>query len=99
MPGDKYRTPWAVDDFFRSILERLRANPAEFAPAVEELMRLFKEHKVQPRLYQAYYTLESWDDLMATLEEIARYPAVETFDLFCGALLAYYDMAFPADEG
>jgi hypothetical protein len=36
---------------------------------------------------------------METLTEIGRYPAPETFDLFCSALFAYHDLAFPPEGG
>jgi len=98
LPGNLNRLPWLVEEFFQSVLERLREAPEEFAIVVEDLMHLFKEHQVRIKLYNAYYTLADWDDLLATLEEISQYPAPETFDLFCSALFAYYDLVYPPDE-
>jgi len=94
MPGDVQKLPFLVDDFFRSILDRLRADPQSFATVVQELVALFREHGITLRIYEAYHALEDWDDLLETLAEIARYPSVETFDLFCSALLAYHDLVY-----
>lgn len=78
-------------------LSRLRADPQSFGTVVQELTALFQEHGITLRIYEAYHALEDWDDLMETLEEIARYPSVETFDLFCSALLAYHDLVYGPD--
>ena len=47
------------------------------------------------RVPEAFRAMEDWDQLMDTLDEISRYPAPETFDLFCGALLAYHELVEP----
>lgn len=99
MPGDTYKLPWLINDFFKGVLSRLRANPGEFATIVEELVDLFNENRITIKLYEAYQTFRDWDHLMETLEEVARYPSPETFDLFCSALFSYYELAFPPDEG
>jgi hypothetical protein len=31
---------------------------------------------------------------LETLDEIARFPSVETFDLFCSALFVYHDLVY-----
>ena len=98
LPGDVRRLPWMVDLFFRAVLRRLRDRPASFREVVEELLVEFREEGIRVKIYEAYQTFRDWDDLMATLEEIARYPAPETFDLFCSALFAYYELAFPSQE-
>jgi hypothetical protein len=90
--GDPQQLPFLVDEFFDSTLARLRAEPRSFDTVIQELTALFREHGITLRVYEAYHALEDWDDLMETLEEIARYPSVETFDLFCSALLAYHDL-------
>lgn len=95
LPGDLAKLPWLVDEFFRAIIARLRADPGEFDAVVSELVALFRQHDIKIRLYEAYYALQDWDDLLQTLEEIAHYPAVETFDLFCSALFAYHDLVYP----
>ena len=95
LPGDLSKLPWLVDEFFRNILSRLHSDPGEFDVVVSELVTLFREHDVRIRLYEAYSTLQDWDDLLQTLAEIAQYPAVETFDLFCSALFAYHDLVYP----
>jgi hypothetical protein len=95
LPGDLRRLPWMVSVFFRAVLERLRAHPSQFRAVVEELLEQFREDGIRIKLYDAYQTFRDWDDLLATLDEIARYPAPETFDLFCSALLTYYELAFP----
>lgn len=92
LPGDPQRLPFLVDGFFDSTLARLRGDPQEFEAVVRELTALFREHGITLRVYEAYHALQDWNDLMDTLEEIARYPSVETFDLFCSALLAYHDL-------
>lgn len=98
LPGNLHRLPWMVDLFFRAVLHRLQERPGSFRQVVEELLQQFREDGIRIKVYDAYRTFEDWDDLMRTLEEIARYPAPETFDLFCSALFAYYDLAFPAQE-
>ncbi len=97
MEGDAFKLPWLIGDFFKSVLERLRENPAEFDDVVAELIDLFNENRITIKLYEAYTTFENWDDLMSTLEEVARYRAPETFDLFCSALLSYYELVYPPE--
>ena len=97
LSGDPQQLPFLVDEFFGSVLGRLRADPQSFADVVQDLIGLFREHGITLRIYEAYHALEDWDDLMETLEEIARYPSVETFDLFCSALLAYHDLVYGPD--
>jgi hypothetical protein len=98
LPGDPRRLPWMVDVFFRAVLHRLREHPSQFKDVVEELLVEFRDDGVRIKLYEAYQTFRDWDDLVRTLEEIARYPAPETFDLFCSALFAYYELAYPPGE-
>lgn len=98
LPGDPTRLPILVHQFFASVLGRLEEDPQSFFAVVEELTRLFRHNGLRVRVYEAYHALESWDDLMTTLEEIARYPAQETFDLFCGALFAYAELVEPPPE-
>jgi len=98
LPGDPRRLPWMVEVFFGAVLQRLRERPAAFKTVVEELLEQFRQDGIRIKIYEAYQTLRDWDDLMRTLEEIARYPAPETFDLFCSALFAYYDLAYPPNE-
>ena len=96
LPGDLRRLPWMVELFFEAILMRLREHPGEFKTVVEELLQEFQEDGLRIKIYEAYQTFQDWDDLMRTLEEIARFPAPDTFDLFCSALFAYYELAYPA---
>jgi hypothetical protein len=96
LQGDPQQLPFLVDEFFSSTRARLRAEPRSFDTVIQELTALFREHSITLRVYEAYHALEDWDDLMETLEEIARYPSVETFDLFCSALLAYHDLVHGA---
>ena len=95
LKGNAQRLPWMIVMFFRNVLERLRQRPAEFRQVAEELKAQFQEDGLAIVTYAAYEHFEDWSDLMETLEEIARYPAPETFDLFCGALFTYYELAFP----
>lgn len=95
LQGSPQRLPWMVNLFFQAVLERLRADPQAFFAVVHELAEQFRADNVRIRVYDAYHTLRDWDDLMDTLEEIARYPSPETFDLFCSALFAYYDLVEP----
>lgn len=97
LPGDLRRLPWMVHVFFRAVLQRLHEQPSEFKRVVEELLEQFQEDGIRIKVYEVYQTFEDWDDLMRTLEEIARYPAPDTFDLFCSALFAYYELAYPPD--
>ena len=99
LSGDAVRLPWMIEIFFESVLSRLRNDPGGFKTVVEELMEQFQQDRVRIKIYDAYRTFSDWDDLMDTLGEISRYPAPETFDLFCSALFAYYDLAFPPGEG
>ena len=94
LSGDFSRLPWLIAAFFKTVLSRLAQDPPEFEAVVEDLMVLLRENKVQIKLYDAYQALEDWDDLMDTLREIANYPAPETFDLFCSALLTYYRLVY-----
>jgi len=96
LPGDVQRLPPLVDGFFQSIMQRLRADPQSFDDTVQNVAALLREHGITLRIYSAYQALQDWDDLMDTLEEIARYPSVDTFDLFCSALLAYHDLVYGA---
>ena len=95
LPGDFGRLPWLIDIFFASILERLRENPAEFYTVVDELTLILKNNRIQVRMYDAYRTLRDWDHLLETLEEIAKYPSADTYDLFCSALFTYYELVYP----
>ena len=95
--GNLGRLPWMIVMFFKNVLERLRQNPADFREVVEDLMAQFREDGLPVTRPAAYQTFEDWSDLMDTLEEIARYPAPETFDLFCAALFAYHSLAFPEE--
>jgi hypothetical protein len=96
LPGDVRRLPWMVDLFFRAILHRLGERPGEFRAVVEDLLVQFREDGIRIKIYDAYQTFRDWNDLLGTLEEIARYPAPDTFDLFCSALFAYYELAYPS---
>lgn len=95
LTGDLRRLPFWIDDFFQSVLARLREDPSSFFAVIQELTELLRANNVRIRVYEAYRELQDWDDLMDTLTEIARYPSLETFDLFCSALLAYYDLVNP----
>ncbi|MEE8436185.1 MAG: hypothetical protein V3S64_15475, partial [bacterium] len=95
---DILRLPWMIEVFFNSVLSRLKNNPGHFKGVVEELMQQFQQDRVRIKIYDAYRTFANWDDLMRTVREIAKYPAPETFDLFCSALFAYYDLAFPPED-
>ena len=97
LSGDAYKLPWMVHEFFASTLKRLKDNPGEFDGVVEELVELFHENQIRIRLYEAYYAFRDWDHLMDTLEEVSRYPSPETFDLFCSALLTYYELVYPPE--
>jgi hypothetical protein len=97
LSGDAYKLPWLIHEFFESNLGRLRENPANFDEVVEELVALFHENSIRIRLYEAYYSFQDWNHLMETLEEIAQYPSPETFDLFCSALLTYYELVYPPE--
>ena len=97
LSGDSSKLPWLIHEFFKSSLERLRDNPASFDEVVQELVALFQENSIRIRLYEAYYGFQDWEHLMETLEEIAQYPSPETFDLFCSALLAYYELVYPPE--
>ena len=98
LKGNMQRLPWMIVMFFQSVLDRLRRNPSNFRKVVEDLRQQFREDGLPIPLYEAYQNFEDWTDLMDTLEEIARYPAPETFDLFCGALFTYYSLAFPDED-
>jgi hypothetical protein len=94
LTGDSGLLGQLVADFFRSTLEGLRGDPQSFAEKVRDLAGLLKANGIRLRVYEAYHALEDWNDLLDTLEEIAQYPSAETFDLFCSALLAYYDLVY-----
>lgn len=98
LTGDSYKLPWLIHDFFNSTLTRLRENPSQFDAVVEELVALFHENKIRIRLYEAYYNFQDWDQLMDTLDEVSQYPSAETFDLFCSALLTYYELVYPPED-
>ncbi|MDH4225874.1 MAG: hypothetical protein OEW12_09535, partial [Deltaproteobacteria bacterium] len=95
LPGESRRLPLMVHLFFIAILNRLKTTPMEFNRVVEELGELLKQHGLKVKMYRSYQYLRDWDHLISTLDEISRYPAQETFDLFCGALFAYYDLVNP----
>jgi hypothetical protein len=78
-----------IADYFRHTLDRLRADPDDLFDVVDEMALLFRRNGIRIRIPEPFRELEDWDHLLETLEEIARFPAPETFDLFCGALLAY----------
>lgn len=98
LSGDVYKLPWMIDEFFSGILIRLRKNPREFDRVVEELLHLFHENNIRIKVYDAYYQLKDWNNLIDTLKEISDYPSPETFDLFCSALFAYYELVYPPEE-
>ena len=97
LPGDGQKLPWLINEFFSSILSRLQENPRAFDSVVGDLLALFRDKKVQIKLYDAYSAFEDWNDLMKTLEEISQYPSPDTFDLFCSALFTYYDLVYPPE--
>ena len=99
LSGDAEKLPWMIYEFFRSILSRLREDPGEFDAVVQELIALFRDSGVKIKLYEAYYNFENWDQLLDTLDEVSHYPSPETFDLFCSALLTYYELVYPPEEG
>ncbi|MCZ6556257.1 MAG: hypothetical protein O7A69_00595 [SAR324 cluster bacterium] len=96
--GDSDKLPWMIHEFYQSILTRLRENPKNFDAVVEELLDLFHENSIKIKLYEAYYTFQNWDQMMDTLEEVSQYPSPETFDLFCSALLTYYELVYPPEQ-
>lgn len=98
LPGDPARLPGLIDRFFQSVLERLRKNPESFFTVVDELTQLFDEHQVKVRISDAFRNLEDWNDLLDALDELSRYPAAETFDLFCSALFAYDELVEPEER-
>jgi hypothetical protein len=95
LPGDPARLPALIGAFFRSVLDRIREDPSRFFDVIDEMTELFQRNGIRVRVAEAFRAFEDWDDLLDTLEEIARYPAPETFDLFCGALLAYHELVEP----
>lgn len=99
LAGDIFKLPWLINEFFQSVLLRLRRDPWNFEAVVNELLAMFRENNVNIRLYEAYYSFRDWEQLMETLEEIGQYPAPETFDLFCSALLTYYELVYPPEGG
>lgn len=98
MLANMQKLPWMIDVFFVSILNRLRQSPGEFPEMVQELMVQFREDRVRIKLYDTYRKIGNFRELIVTLEEIALYPAPETFDLFCSALFVYYDTVLSAHE-
>ena len=99
LSGHPARLPMLVDDFFQDVLGRLRANPDSFFGVVNDLTALFRANNIRITIYEAYHAFQDWNDFMETLAEIAHYPSLETFDLFCSALLAYYDLVYPPQPG
>ena len=95
LPGGSLRLPAMIGEYFRTTLERLRADPDAFYHVIDEMGALFLRNRVRVRVPEAFRAMEDWDHLMDTLDEISRYPAPETFDLFCGALLAYHELVEP----
>ena len=95
LPGDPVRLPAMIEEFFRSVLKRLHENPDLFFDVIDELTELFRRNGIRVRVAEAFRALEDWDDLLDTLKEVARFPAPETFDLFCSALLAYHELVQP----
>jgi hypothetical protein len=95
LAGHLGRLPFQIDEFFQAVLARLQADPNDFFTVIDDLTRLFRNNNIRIKIYEAYRELQDWDDLMDTLAEIAHYPSLETFDLFCSALLAYYDLVNP----
>ncbi len=98
MVGHAARLPFQIDDFFQAVLARLRADPNEFFTVIDELTELFRTNNIRIKVYEAYHELQDWNDLLDTLAEIAHYPSLETFDLFCSALLAYHDLVHPPGD-
>jgi hypothetical protein len=93
--GNQGRLPFLIDEFFQGVLTRLEADPNAFFTVIDELTALLRTNNVRIKIYEAYRELQDWDDLLDTLAEIAHYPSLETFDLFCSALLAYHDLVNP----
>ena len=93
LPGDPRRLPALVSSFFQNVLDRLRQQPNSFFEVVDEVRELLAEYEIRIRITEAFREFEDWEHFMETLVEISRYPAPETFDLFCSALLAYNDLA------
>jgi len=94
LAGDKAKLPALIDLFFHTVLTRLEENPAAFDEVVAELNLLLAKNRIRVKRYEAYRYLQDWDHLLDTLQELARYPAVETFELFASALLVYHSLVY-----
>ena len=95
LEGNALLLPLWVERFFALVLQELRRDPWCFDALVEELMALLAREALQTPLHRSHLSLQSWEDLLSTLQEVSRYPAAETFTLFCSALLAYYALVHP----
>ena len=91
LQGDAEHLSLRIHQFFGGVLDELRRDAGSFPRVVSELLALLSAHHIKVRRIEAYSRLRSWDALLATLEELARYPSMETFSLFCGAILAYHE--------
>ena len=72
------------------VLSEIREDPFRLTKLVQDLARLFEEQDIRIRVYDAYRTFKTFDQLLVTLTRISEDTEIENFELFCSALVGFY---------
>ena len=93
-PSESYEAPQRLQHFVQLFMEQvlsdLRENPFRLTKLVQDLAKLFEEQDIRIRVYDAYRTFKSFDQLLETLTRISEDTEIENFELFCSALVGFY---------
>ena len=72
------------------VLSDLKEDPFSLTKLVQDLATLFEEQEIRIRVYDAYRSFRSFDQLLDTLTRISEDTEIENFELFCSALVGFY---------
>ena len=79
-----------VQLFMEQVLSDLKENPFSLTKLVQDLATLLEDQEIRIRVYDAYRTFKSFDQLLDTLTRISEDTEIENFELFCSALVGFY---------
>ncbi len=91
---DSFEAPQRLQQFVQLFMEQvlsdLKEDPFSLTKLVQDLATLFEEQEIRIRVYDAYRTFRSFDQLLDTLTRISEDTEIENFELFCSALVGFY---------
>jgi hypothetical protein len=92
--SESYEAPQRLQHFVHLFTEQvlidLREDPFSLPKLVQDLAVLFEDQNIRIRVYDAYRTFKSFDQLLDTLTRISEDSEIENFELFCSALVGFY---------